>query len=179
MNGYLLVDKPPSWTSFDVVNKIRRVSEVKKVGHAGTLDPFATGLLVVLIGNYTKKQSMFMKTDKTYTASAFLGKTSSTGDPEGKIEDYSGLKPSLDEVEAVIKSIIGEQMQTPPAYSAVKIGGKKAYQLARAGKKVSLEPRKIIVYEAEVTDYDYPMIEFSCRVSSGTYIRTLVEDMRH
>ena len=175
--GFLLIDKPSGWTSFDVVNKIRGITKEKKVGHAGTLDPFATGLLIILLGDYTKKQADFMKMDKTYEVEAFLGKNSSTGDPEGDIKDVSEAIPSIKAVNIALGEFIGEQMQTPPAYSAIKVSGKKAYELARKGKPVVLKPRKINIYNITLVDYSYPELKFVCDVSSGTYIRSLVEDI--
>lgn len=175
--GFLLIDKPSGWTSFDVVNKIRGITKEKKVGHAGTLDPFATGLLIILLGDYTKKQADFMKMDKTYEVEAFLGKNSSTGDPEGDIKDVSEAIPSIKAVNIALGEFIGEQMQAPPAYSAIKVSGKKAYELARKGKPVVLKPRKINIYNITLVDYSYPELKFVCDVSSGTYIRSLVEDI--
>lgn len=175
--GFLLIDKPSGWTSFDVVNKIRGVTRIKKVGHAGTLDPFATGLLIVLLGDYTKKQTEFMKMNKTYEVEAILGKHSSTGDPEGDISTINDKIPSEDEILKVLNQFLGEQMQNPPIYSAIKINGKKAYELARKGKEVSLRPRNINILDINLIEYSYPEIKFVCDVSSGTYIRSLVEDI--
>lgn len=183
MDGYLLIDKPAGWTSFDVVAKIRgmlraKTGEKVKVGHSGTLDPFATGLLIILIGKYTKRQDEFMKLDKVYEATLELGKTSTTGDPEGKIvESTESRVPSIEEVQATLKRFTGEIEQTPPIYSAIKIGGKKAYELARAGKPVELKSRKVTVYSYENVEYDYPTLKFTVKVSSGTYIRSLAADI--
>lgn len=274
MNGLLLIDKPIGWTSFDVVNKVRRTVEVsglyqdrKKrfpVGHTGTLDPLATGLLVILVGNYTKRAPELTKLDKTYQVNIKLGKTSTTGDAEGIITptsnfdnfrrsskivyDVTGVKkmfkgkispsvtlsykdrpsnsltktpgslrrqtlyvsgeasphesssgaqfspapyldtngendsmsvqiPSLETVEAVLKQFIGVIHQTPPRFSAIKVDGQRAYKLARAGKKVKLEPRKVKIYEILNVAYTYPQVKFTAKVSSGTYIRSLAEDI--
>lgn len=187
MQGILLVDKPAGWTSFDVVNYVRKMvaqAEDKKprkvkVGHTGTLDPFATGLLVLLIGKgYTPKAGEFSKLDKTYKVTMRLGETSSTGDPEGEIMPVSEAKiPSLEELQTVSRQFIGEIEQIPPAFSAIKVGGQRAYKLARAGKAVAIEPRKIRVHSLQVTAYRYPEAELAVEVSSGTYIRTLVEDL--
>lgn len=182
MDGLLLVDKPPGWTSHDVVAKVRSILKKEtgqkvKVGHTGTLDPFATGLLVVVTGSYTKRASEFSKLDKTYEAEVTLGANSTTGDIEGEITAKSAKKPSKKAVEAVLTSFVGDIMQTPHAYSAVKIGGQRAYKLAREGKVVKLEPRKVTIYEINVLNYEYPKLRIKTRVSSGTYIRSLAEDI--
>jgi tRNA pseudouridine55 synthase len=188
MDGILLIDKPKGWTSHDVVAKVRNVlrtaspkSQVPspkiKVGHTGTLDPLATGLLVLVVGSYTKRASEFSKLDKTYEVGMKLGATSTTGDAEGTIQVTSMQVPSNKKVEAVIKQFVGEIAQAPPAYSAIKVGGQRAYKLARAGKEVQLEPRKVKIYEITDIEYAYPDIKFTAKVSSGTYIRSLVEDI--
>lgn len=182
----LLVDKPVGWTSFDVVNYIRKqvaASENKKpkqvrVGHTGTLDPFASGLLVVLIGKeYTKRAEEFSKLDKTYEVTMLLGKESTTGDPEGEIQDVSTAQPELNEIKTICRNFEGIVLQTPPIYSALKVEGQRAYKLARQGKEVSLEPRKVRINSLEIMGYDYPEVRFKVDVSSGTYIRSLVEDI--
>ncbi len=186
----LLVDKPSGWTSFDVVAKIRggirkRYQEkgIKptkrqlKVGHTGTLDPFATGLLVILLGDACSRTNEFVKLDKVYEATIELGKTSTTGDPEGEITKISDLRPEIEEIVAVLKQFDGEITQTPPVYSAIKINGERAYKLAREGKVVDMPERKTTIYELELLDYAYPSVTFRTHVSSGTYIRTLAEDI--
>ena len=186
MQGLLLVDKPADWTSFDVVNYVRKiVANVEgkkpkqvKVGHTGTLDPFASGLLILLIGkDFTKKAGDYAKLDKTYEVTATLGFTSSTGDPEGEIVPVSAKEPSQPELQAVAQKFSGTIMQTPPAFSAIKVDGQRAYKLARAGKEVKIEPRQITINRLKVTNYSYPEVKFVADVSSGTYIRTLVEDI--
>lgn len=183
MDGYLLVDKPESWTSFDVVAKIRNILKKEtgqkiKVGHTGTLDPFATGLLIIVIGSYTKKAEQFSKLDKTYEAELKLGFVSSTGDVEGKITEKSNQKPLLlEEIESVLKGFTGEIEQTPHKFSAMKIGGQRAYKLARAGKEVALEPRKVKIHGIDNVVYEYPKLKFRTKVSSGTYVRSLAEDI--
>jgi tRNA pseudouridine55 synthase len=185
MNGVLLVDKPLGWTSFDVVNYVRKIiamSEGKKpktvkVGHTGTLDPMATGLLVLLIGSYTKRAPELTKLDKAYEVTMRLGETSTTGDEEGEKSHVSGKKPPLTEIKQVFEQLTGEIMQTPPAYSAIKVGGRRAYDLARQGKAFKLEPRRVKVYDLRLIDYNYPTVRFAAEVSSGTYIRALVEDI--
>lgn len=188
MQGILLVDKPSGWTSFDVVNYIRRIvaaaedkkPKAVKVGHTGTLDPFATGLLVLLIGkDYTRQAGEFSKLDKTYEVTMRLGETSATGDPEGEISPVSNNVPTVADIEAGLKGFKGLIQQTPPAYSAIKINGQRAYKLARAGKEVKIEPRQVTINRLEVVSYVYPEIKLITDVSSGTYIRTLVEDIGH
>ncbi len=183
MNGILLIDKPSGWTSFDVVAKIRGIVKREtglkkpKVGHAGTLDPLATGLLVILIGSYCKRASEFSKLDKVYEVTMKLGVTSTTGDEEGEKTHVSDKNPSEIPIKNATASFIGTVEQTPHAYSAIKVNGQRAYKLARAGKPVALEPRKVTIYDIQDVKYDYPEVKFTTKVSSGTYIRSLVEDI--
>lgn len=181
-NGLLLIDKPAGWTSHDVVAKIRSLLKKEtgqkvKVGHAGTLDPFATGLLIILIGSYTKQAAEFLKLDKTYELAMRLGEVSTTGDPEGDKTSVGDIKPTITEVKAALANFTGEIEQTPPAYSAIKINGKRAYKLARLGQKVEIPSRKIKIHQLEMIDYKYPELSLTTTVSSGTYIRSLVEDI--
>jgi tRNA pseudouridine55 synthase len=186
MPGLLLLDKPAGWTSFDVVNYVRRMvatAEGKKpksikVGHTGTLDPFATGLLVLLVGKeYTRRAAQFSKLDKTYELTMRLGQVSSTGDPEGEITTVSDTTPDLQALQEALEKFSGPIMQVPPAYSAIKVGGQRAYKLARAGREVTLQPRPATIHRLTVIDYTYPEARLIAEVSSGTYIRTLVEDL--
>lgn len=187
MQGVLLVDKPADWTSFDVVNYTRKIvaqslekkPENVKVGHTGTLDPFATGLLVLLVGKeYTRRAQELTKLDKTYIATMKLGASSSTGDPEGEITLANDVPEiSKEQFEQATKGFVGEIEQIPPAYSAIKIDGQRAYKLARAGKEVKIEPRKATINSLTVVDFNYPNVTIEVGVSSGTYIRTLVEDI--
>jgi tRNA pseudouridine55 synthase len=186
MNGILLVDKPAGWTSFDAVNYVRKLvarAEDKKpkqvkVGHAGTLDPFATGLLILLVGKeYTTRAAEFSKRNKTYEVTMRLGAISSTGDPEGEITPTSDVEPSEEAAKAALQAFMGDSMQVPPAFSAIKIDGKRAYKLAREGKEVKIEPRKVTVSTIQLLSYAYPDVIFTADVSSGTYIRSLVEDI--
>ena len=182
MDGLLLVDKPKGWTSFDVVAKVRGILKKSgvqkpKVGHTGTLDPLATGLLVLTLGSYTKRAQEFSKLDKTYEVTMKLGQTSTTGDEEGEKTVVSKHQPTKAEIATNLRLFVGEIKQVPPAYSAIKVGGQRAYKLARAGKAVKLEPRKVKIYSIELTNYSYPFVEFRATVSSGTYIRSLVEDI--
>lgn len=242
-DGILLIDKPAGISSFGVVARVRRkLSEQAgfvtvqgkdgvmrqkrkkvKVGHTGTLDPFATGLLIILTGKETKRANEFLKLDKEYIATLRLGATSSTGDPEGEItlaqygsrhgssaelsetngerakqgvpvttgDDAAGseknrgwspccdevISPSRKRVEEVVASFVGEVEQTVPAFSAVKINGQRAYKLARAGKQVEMPRRKVQIYELEILRYEWPELTIRCKVSSGTYIRALGEDI--
>lgn len=183
MDGILLVDKPSEWTSFDVVAKVRGIVRAEtglkkpKVGHTGTLDPLATGLLVLTLGSYCKRASEFSKLDKVYEVTMKLGQTSTTGDDEGEKTHVSDQKPSEKAVLAAIQYFTGEIMQTPPAFSAIKVNGKRAYKLAREGKEVVIEPRRVTVYSTSDITYNYPEVKFATKVSSGTYIRSLVEDI--
>ena len=179
----LLINKPDRMTSFDVVARIRRkLSEQEgkkvKVGHTGTLDPFATGLLIILTHKATKLSDTFLKLDKWYEATIELGKSSTTGDPEGKITTHEVVKiPTREEVETVCRKFIGQITQTLPAFSAIKINGKRAYQLAREGKQIEMPSRQVEIYALEILDYQYPTLKIRTHVSSGTYIRTLGEDI--
>lgn len=182
LDGFLLVDKPKGWTSFDVVAKIRGIIKREtgrkvKVGHTGTLDPLATGLMIIVIGSYCKRASEFSKLDKTYEVTMKLGETSTTGDEEGEKTQVSDLQPTEEEIKTVLNSFVGESLQTPPAYSAVKVNGKRAYKLARQGKEVTIEPRQILINSIEMAEYSHPLVKFTADVSSGTYIRSLVEDI--
>lgn len=189
-DGILLVDKPADWTSFDVCAKIRGQIRAEyqargekpmkrqlKVGHAGTLDPFATGLLIILLGDATKKADEFLKLDKVYEATIQIGTKSSTGDPEGEIHEVSTRVPEEKEVNQIVSQFVGTIEQTPSVYSAIKIDGKRAYALAREGKAVDMPTRKVTIYDIEVVSYTYPEIKIQTKVSSGTYIRTLAEDI--
>lgn len=184
MQGILLIDKPKSWTSFDVVAKVRGIMRAQtgikrfKVGHTGTLDPQATGLMVILVGkDYTKKAPELTKLDKTYQVTMRLGQASTTGDAEGEITEVSSVAPSSAAVTSAVMSFVGDSMQVPPAYSAVKINGKRAYALARAGKEVVIEPRPVRINSITELTYTYPHVYFTTSVSSGTYIRSLVSDI--
>ena len=179
----ILVDKPAGISSFGIVAKIRRELKEEfghkiKVGHTGTLDPFATGLLILLSGKMTKKSNEFLKLDKSYEAELKLGFVSSTGDPEGEIQQYSdNLCPKRKTVESVLRSFTGKITQTPPRFSAIKINGERAYKLARKGADFEIPSRKVEIYSIEILDYSYPTLKIRCHVSSGTYIRTLAEDI--
>ncbi len=183
IEGLLLIDKPEGVSSFGVVAKVRGCIKAGlglkkyKVGHTGTLDPAATGLLVLAIGKYTKRVPELIKQDKTYEVTMTLGKTSTTGDKEGDLSVVSDAQPSIDDVKAVLQQFTGTLLQTPPAFSAIKIDGQRAYKLARDGKEVSIEPRPATIYANTFVSYDYPEVKFVSEVGSGTYIRSLVEDI--
>lgn len=179
----ILIDKPAGLSSFGVVARVRRrLSEQAgkkiKVGHTGTLDPFATGLLILLANKATKLSNQFLKLDKWYEATICLGKTSTTGDPEGEIIEQNTEKvPTLEEVKTVVNQFVGQITQTVPTFSAVKINGQRAYQLARRGEEVVMPTRQIEIYSLEILSYNYPELIIRTHVSSGTYIRTLGEDI--
>jgi len=176
----LLIDKPVDFTSHDVVNVIRKKFNTRRVGHGGTLDPFATGLLIVGIGRATKKLTAVVGLDKTYEAIATLGATSDTYDLTGEIVARpTSYIPSQEEIEKVMESFRGSIEQKAPAYSAKKVKGKKLYELARAGEDVEhLRPtKKVEITELVITDYNYPILKFKVTCSSGTYIRSLANDI--
>lgn len=173
----LLFNKPLHWTSFDVVRRVRRLVKVKKVGHAGTLDPLATGLLVICTGRFTKKINEFMSQEKEYTGSFTIGAETPTYDLESEPQNFR----SIDEVSAqkltnVAQQYVGEISQVPPAHSAIKVQGKRVYELARKGKQVELEPRKVFIREFEITKIELPVVNFRVVCSTGTYIRSLAND---
>jgi tRNA pseudouridine55 synthase len=209
----ILIDKPAGISSFGVVAKVRGRLKAEfghkiKVGHTGTLDPFATGLLILLSGKMTKKSNEFLKHDKVYEATLKLGYISTTVDPEGEIQEYfsSGPCPSgpfafgnsfrapradgtnsraaalrsapnQNILESTLESFVGEITQTPPKFSAIKINGERAYKLARKNQDFEIPERKVTIYSIEILDYNYPELRIRCHVSSGTYIRTLAEDI--
>jgi tRNA pseudouridine55 synthase len=174
--GILLVDKPYGWTSFRLVHVLRKRLGVKKIGHAGTLDPCATGVMVMLIGRrYTRLSNSFLSKEKEYVAKVRLGITTETYDREGKETGCSSFVPSLEEVENILKEFQGEVQQIPPMYSAKKKQGKKLYELARQGKEVEREPVKVWM-KTELMSYVYPFLELRVTCSKGTYIRSLADD---
>ena len=217
----ILVDKPSGMSSFGVVAKVRGALKMEfghkvKVGHTGTLDPFATGLLILLSGKMTKRSDEFLKLDKWYEATMRLGYTSTTGDPEGEIVPYTngergqvylvsdtgrsrpssrGKRPNsrqqppkcpqssileplrLDMIVSVLKCFVGKIAQTPPRYSAIKVNGQRAYKLARKGAEFEIPSREVEIYAIEILRYEWPELVVRCHVSSGTYIRTLAEDI--
>ncbi|OGE84659.1 MAG: tRNA pseudouridine(55) synthase TruB [Candidatus Doudnabacteria bacterium RIFCSPHIGHO2_02_FULL_46_11] len=178
MQGFYLINKPAGPTSHDVVDRLREITGEKTIGHAGTLDPQACGLLIIAVGReYTKQIAKFVGMDKEYEAEITFGKTSTTYDAEGKLTEVSGQAPSKEQIEQVLKSLEGEVMQTPPIFSAKRVKGKKAYQLAREGKPVDLEPVRVTIYYIKLIKYKYPKLEILTKVSSGTYIRALANEI--
>jgi tRNA pseudouridine55 synthase len=181
-DGILLIDKPTGMSSFGVVARIRRVlSEQQgkkvKVGHTGTLDPFATGLMILVIGKECKNAGKYSKLDKIYEATFRLGQTSSTGDPEGEITEVNDTQPTREEIERMVSKFTGDIMQRPPIFSALKINGQRAYKLAREGKDVEIPERQVTIHSLEVVEYAYPNLKIRTHVSSGTYIRSLASDI--
>ena len=176
--GLWLVDKPYKKSSFWAVYVLRKHTGIKKIGHAGTLDPLATGLLLLLVGKeYTRQADSLLKQDKEYSLEITLGQTSTTDDLEGERTLVSDIRPTLEQVDQAIAGLTGDIQQTPPIYSAMKVGGKRAYKLAREGARVELTPRPVTVYEWRDITYHYPVITATVRVSSGTYIRSLARDL--
>lgn len=182
MDEIIYVDKPAGMTSFGAVARVRRILSEReghkvKVGHTGTLDPFATGLLILLAGKATKRAPELTKLDKVYEATICLGKTSTTDDPEGEITETGAKLPTFVEIEEILPKFTGKIQQTPPAFSAIKINGQRAYKLARKGQSVDMPSRTVEIYSLEVLDYSAPLLKIRTHVSSGTYIRTLAKDL--
>ena len=173
----LLIDKPLRWTSFDAVRKIRNLIRIKKVGHAGTLDPLATGLLIICTGKFTKRINEYMAQEKEYTGTFTLGAITDTYDLESEPEDFRSLDGITDEkVKAATLSFIGAIQQVPPAHSAIKKDGVRVYELARKGLDVKLEPRTVTIREFEITHIEMPIVHFRVVCTTGTYIRSLAND---
>lgn len=173
----LLIDKPLEWTSFAVVSKIRHLIRIKKVGHAGTLDPLATGLLIVCTGKFTKRINEFMAQEKEYTGTFTLGATTPTYDLESEPVHFKSFEHLTEEqLHKATLPFTGEIMQVPPAHSAIKVDGKRVYELARQGKEVKLEPRKLFIKEFSITKVEMPVVHFKVVCSTGTYIRSLAND---
>jgi tRNA pseudouridine55 synthase len=177
--GFILINKPAGMTSHDVVDRLREITGIRKIGHAGTLDPFATGLLILGIGRkFTRKLSIFQKEDKEYIATLRLGAISDTFDREGKIVENKVEKiPTQREIEEVLKSFLGEIEQIPPIFSAKKVKGKKLYELARKGIKIEIKTQKIKIYEISILEYKFPFLKIKVKCSTGTYIRSLANDI--
>jgi tRNA pseudouridine55 synthase len=173
----LLINKPLRWTSFDVVNKLRYKLKIKKIGHAGTLDPLATGLLIICTGKMTKRIDEYQTQEKEYTGKFVIGQTTPSFDLETEVTapiDVSGITDL--QIQEASKKFIGTLQQIPPAHSAIKVDGKRSYELARQGKEVELRPREITVSEFEITSIEKPIIGFRIVCSKGTYIRSLARD---
>ncbi|MEO7905187.1 MAG: tRNA pseudouridine(55) synthase TruB [Candidatus Saccharimonadales bacterium] len=181
-DGTILIDKPAGMTSFGVVARVRRVltqqaQKKVKVGHTGTLDPFATGLMILVIGKECKNAGYYTKLDKVYEATIALGQTSTTGDTEGELTAVSDTIPTHEAVLRALDDFTGEIQQRPPIFSAIKINGQRAYKLARDGQEVEIPLRTITIYSLELIDYSYPQLKIRTHVSSGTYIRSLAADI--
>ncbi|MBM3191785.1 MAG: tRNA pseudouridine(55) synthase TruB [Chlamydiae bacterium] len=174
--GLLLIDKPPGKTSFYLVQRLRHLTGIDKIGHAGTLDPFATGVMLLLVGkSFTRLSEKFMQSDKQYLATLQLGAVSTTYDCDGIITPYNPYVPSAEEIYRVLQGFQGEVLQTPPMYSAKKIKGKKLYELARRGIEIAREPQKVHL-QTLLVEYHYPYLTLDVSCSKGTYIRSLAED---
>ena len=175
----LLIDKPIDWTSFDVVRKLRRLVRTKKVGHAGTLDPLATGLLILCTGKFTKRINEYMAREKEYTGTITLGAVTPTYDLESEPEHFANFGGLTSErvLEVVGARFVGEILQVPPIHSAIKVGGQRVYELARKGKEVKLEPRRVVISAFEITECVMPRVSFRVVCSTGTYIRSLANDL--
>ena len=174
----ILIDKPLGWTSFKVVNKIRKTIGIKKVGHSGTLDPMATGLLIICTGKKTKELSNYLGLDKTYTGTITLGKTSPSMDKETEITE-TGIDENINEesIKNAVKEFVGEIEQTPPMYSAIKVKGKRLYKLARNGVEIERPVRKVRINSFLIKNIKIPDVEFEVNCSKGTYIRVLANDL--
>ena len=178
LDGILIVNKPAGITSHDVVDFIRRKFNIKRVGHAGTLDPMATGVLVMLLGKATKLSNTFLNHDKEYIAKLYFGKRTDTQDSQGKVLEEKNIEGlDIEAVKKALDNFKGEIEQIPPMVSAIKHKGKKLYQLARSGKIVEREPRKIKISGIEILDFKFPEMTFRVNCSKGTYVRTLCEDI--
>ena len=174
----LLIDKPLEWTSFDVVRKVRNLVKIKKVGHAGTLDPLATGLLIVCTGKFTKRINEYMAQEKEYTGTFTLGAMTPTYDLESEPQDFKPYDHITEQdIRNATQQFTGDIQQLPPAHSAIKVDGKRLYELARQGKEVKLEPRNVRITEFEITNIQMPVVSFRVVCSTGTYIRSLAHDM--
>lgn len=173
----VLVNKPLRWTSFDVVNKLRGRFKIKKIGHAGTLDPLATGLLIICMGKMTKRIDEFMGLEKEYTGTFVLGQTTPSYDLETEVSEARDISHLRDEqIKEATKLQTGMLAQLPPAHSAIRIGGKRAYAFARKGQEVELQPRQVFVSEFEITAINLPEVSFRIVCSKGTYIRSIARD---
>ncbi len=179
-NGFLLVDKPPGWTSHDVVARVRSVAQQKKVGHAGTLDPMATGLLVLGLGRTTRLLRFVTAAPKEYVATARFGVATDTLDADGAVLSREPMAVSEEDLRSVAHRFTGTVMQIPPMVSARRVGGRRLYDLARAGEDVEREARPVTIHELEIVDFapsDYPEVTFRVTCSTGTYVRTLADDL--
>ncbi len=178
-SGFILINKKSGPTSHDVVDQLRKITGIKKIGHAGTLDPFASGLLIMAIGREsTRKIDQFSKKDKTYIADLFLGATTNTHDREGEIVISKNFeKPEKNKITEILETFVGEQDQIPPMFSAKKVGGKKLYDLARKGVEIERKPSRVNIKKINLIEYNFPKLKIEVECSSGTYIRSLAYDI--
>lgn len=178
LDGALLIDKPATWTSHDVVAKVRNTFRLEKVGHCGTLDPMATGLLILVLGKATKLAERFMASDKIYEGAMRLGETTDSYDADGEVTSEN-LIPlmTVEELNEAAKSFLGDQQQIPPMVSAIKVGGKPLYKLARQGLDIPREPRLVHIYSYKFSEYEEPFAYFRVSCTKGTYVRSLAQDM--
>lgn len=173
----VLVNKPLTWTSFDVVNKLRYKLKIKKIGHAGTLDPLATGLLIICVGKMTKRIDEFMGLEKEYTGKFVLGETTPSHDRETEVDQRRDISQLTNErLIETARILTGKISQLPPMHSAIRVGGRRAYEFARKGREVQLTPRDVEVREFELTDISLPVVSFRIVCSKGTYIRSIARD---
>jgi tRNA pseudouridine55 synthase len=177
LNGILIVDKPAGITSMDAVSKVRRSAGGARTGHAGTLDPLATGVLVMAIGRATAAINQFMATDKRYRTEIDLSAFATTDDAEGERHEIAAEAPSLEEIRAALPHFIGEFLQRPPAFSAVKVAGRRAYSLARRGEPPQIAERPVVVHSLELLRYDWPIVELDIHCGKGFYVRSLARDL--
>lgn len=177
MDGILLVDKPTGPSSFAVINKLRKITGIKKIGHAGTLDPLASGLLVICFGRYTKLAGLLTASDKIYEAEITLGITTATDDAEGEVILKKTVSASLEDVKSAALSFKGSIDQMPPRFSAIKVNGKRAYLLARSNQEVQLQKRSVTIFDLVVEDIALPKVSVRMHCSKGTYVRSLARDL--
>lgn len=179
MHGLIVIDKEKGLTSHDVVNLLRRQTGIRKIGHTGTLDPMATGVLILCIGRATRVASYVQGHDKVYQLTMEFGKETDTLDAEGEVTKTSEVIPSEDAIRSILQDFLGEQEQIPPMYSAIKVNGKKLYEHARKGEVVEVSPRRVTIYSIEFLSYDAPNLTLRVHCSSGTYIRSFARDLAY
>lgn len=177
IDGFINIYKEQGYTSFDVVAKLRGILKQKKIGHTGTLDPMAEGVLLVCLGSATKMCDLLTEKNKTYTCAMLLGKTSDTEDVTGVMTDVTDVCPDEKTVRSAVMSFVGDYMQIPPMYSAIKVNGKKLYELARAGQVIEREPRPVTIHSINIQSVELPRVTFDVSCSKGTYIRSLCRDI--
>ena len=177
IDGFINIYTEQGYTSFDVVAKLRGILKQKKIGHTGTLDPMAEGVLLVCLGSATKMCDLLTEKNKTYTCTMLLGKTSDTEDVTGKLTDVTDIYPDEQTVIETVMSFVGDHMQIPPMYSAIKVNGKKLYELARAGQVIERQPRPVTIHSIQIRSTDLPRVTFDVSCSKGTYIRSLCRDI--